>query len=137
MEVCERLCIFAPRCKYDLQIITENTMDVPRFGIMLLDDARVFLKSLDMETKQEIAADLKAATLTVNSNLFKKLQGTEIWEFRSKVNGLQYRLLAYWDKNRKSLVVATHAFVKKTQQTPLQEIKRAEKIMKKYYNQNI
>ena len=112
-------------------------MDVPRFSIILLDDARDFLKSLDMETKHEIAADLKAATLTVNSSLFKKLNGTEIWEFRSKVNGLQYRLLAFWDKNRKSLVIATHAFIKKTQKTPLQEIKKAEKIRRKYYNQKI
>ena len=50
---------------------------------------------------------------------------------------LQYRLLAFWDKNRKSLVIATHAFIKKTQKTPLQEIKKAEKIMRKYYNQKI
>lgn len=112
-------------------------MDVPRFSIMFLDEARDFMKSLDMETKQKIAADLKAATLTVDSTLFKKLHGTEIWEFRSKVNGLQYRLLAFWDKNRKSFVIATLAFIKKTQKTPLQEIKKAEKIMRKYYNQKI
>jgi hypothetical protein len=56
-------------------------MDVPRFSIMFLDEARDFLKSLDMETKQKIAADLKAATLTVDSTLFKKLHGTEIWNF--------------------------------------------------------
>ena len=46
------------------------------------------------------------------------------------------RLFAFWDSTTKSMVVATHGIIKKPQKTPPKEIKRAEDIMKLYYNQN-
>ena len=106
----------------------------PRFTIEFLAEARQFLKTLSDETKQDIVTDLKTATLTVNNKFFKKLKNTDIWEFRSKSNNMQYRLLAFWDKTRKSMIIATHGFIKKTQKTPKDEIKKAEKLMKEYYN---
>ena len=48
-------------------------------------------------------------------------------------NGKQYRIFAFWDKTRKSMVLCTHGFIKKTQKVPQQEIKHAEQIMKRYY----
>ena len=65
--------------------------------------------------------------------LFKKLND-DIWEFRTRFNGIAYRLFAFWDKNENALVVATHGLIKKTQKTPVNEIKRAETLMKAYYN---
>ena len=65
--------------------------------------------------------------------LFKKLEGTKIWEFRAEYESNAYRLLAFWDKNRKSLVVATHGFMKKTQKTQKKEIDKAERIRKEFY----
>lgn len=32
-----------------------------------------------------------------------------------KYDGIQYRLLAFWDTSTNSLVVATHGFIKKVQ----------------------
>lgn len=106
-----------------------------RFSIKMLSEAYNFFKELDQKSKEQIALDLKYATMSTNAQLFKKLVGTDIWEFRSKAGGKQYRLLAFWDKNTKSMVVATHGFIKKTQKTPLQEIKKAVKLMNQYYQQ--
>ena len=70
------------------------------------------------------------------SHLFKKLDDTDIWEFRTFYNKTKYRLLAFWDKDDKinTLVIATHGFIKKTQKTPLKEIAKAEEIRKDYFN---
>ena len=65
--------------------------------------------------------------------LFKKLDGTEIWEFRTLYSKTAYRLFAFWDRDINTLVVATHGIVKKTQKTPSKEIEKAETMMKKYF----
>lgn len=67
-------------------------------------------------------------------NLFKKLENTDIWEFRTLYQGLAYRLFAFWDNDEETLVVATHGFVKKTQKTPKREIDKAENIRKEWFN---
>ncbi|MBQ4508325.1 MAG: type II toxin-antitoxin system RelE/ParE family toxin [Paludibacteraceae bacterium] len=103
-----------------------------RFDVYFLGEARDFLQSLSKGEKEEILADIKAATQTINSTLFKKLSN-EIWEFRSKYGGRQFRMLAFWDKKQKAMVIATHGFIKKTQKVPQREIERAEQIMRKYY----
>jgi phage-related protein len=66
--------------------------------------------------------------------LFKKLT-SEIWEFRTKYENQQYRLLAFWDKrdNQDTLVVCTHGFVKKIDKVPSKEIAKAEMIRKDYF----
>ena len=66
-------------------------------------------------------------------NINPGLSNSELWEFRTLYNGLQYRLLAFWDEQEKRLVVATHGFVKKTWKVPAKEIKKAEQLRKKYY----
>ena len=68
-----------------------------------------------------------------NKELFKKLENSEIWEFRTLYNGVAYRLFAFWDTDTQTLVVATHGIIKKTQKTPKKEIARAEAIMKQYF----
>ena len=71
----------------------------------------------------------------VDSRIFKKLSNSGIWEFRAEYENNEYRLLSFWDKTTTSLVIATHGFDKKTQKTPQQEIKHAEKIRNEYYEQ--
>lgn len=67
-------------------------------------------------------------------DIFKKLENTEIWEFRTLYNGICYRLFSFWDTEEETLVIATHGIVKKTQKTPLKEIAKAEEIRKEYFN---
>ncbi len=64
----------------------------------------------------------------------KKLENTEIWEFRTLYNGICYRLFSFWDTEEDTLVIATHGIIKKTQKTPLKEIAKAEEIRKEYFN---
>lgn len=70
----------------------------------------------------------------INKDIFKKLEDTEIWEFRTLFNGTCYRFFAFWDTELEALVVATHGIVKKTQKTPKKEIKKAEAIRKEYFD---
>lgn len=68
-----------------------------------------------------------------DSEIFKKLDETEIWEFRTLYNGIAYRLFAFWDTRTDTLVIATHGIIKKTQKTPTKEIEKAERIRKEYF----
>lgn len=36
----------------------------------------------------------------------------EIWEFRTLYNKSYYRLFAFWDTDKDSLVIATHGIIK-------------------------
>lgn len=105
-----------------------------RFEVRYLEDAIQFLNSLDIKVRDKILYDIMKSQYEVNNELLKKLTNN-IWEFRTRYQGMAYRLLAFWDNNTKALVVATHGFIKKKQKTPPNEIKRAEELMAKYYEQ--
>ena len=104
-----------------------------RFKVLFSKDADDFLESLSQKAKDKILSNIRKAKYVLNPKLFKKLEGTDIWEFRTKYDGIQYRLLAFWDTSTNSLVVATHGFIKKVQKTPKQQIKRAEEIRALYH----
>lgn len=104
-----------------------------RIEIILLDEVRDFLKSLSPETLRKIYANLsKVQNGVIDKNIFKKLTGTDFWEFRTHHSGMCYRLIAFWDKTEKSLVVCTHGFIKKVQKTPKSEIDKAVSIRRDY-----
>ncbi|MDY5087350.1 MAG: type II toxin-antitoxin system RelE/ParE family toxin [Alloprevotella sp.] len=104
------------------------------FQLALLEEAKRFLQSLPIQAYKKIFYNVdRVAGGEKNSELFKKLENSEIWEFRTLYNGIAYRLFAFWDTDTQTLVVATHGITKKTQKTPKKEIARAEAIMKRYY----
>lgn len=104
------------------------------FQLALLEEAKNFLHSLPKQAYKKIMYNIwRVAGGEKNRELFKKLENTEIWEFRTLYNGIAYRLFAFWDTNRQTLVVATHGIIKKTQKTPQKEIARAEALMKQYF----
>lgn len=109
-------------------------MEQTVFELDLLEEARDFLKSLDKDIRGKIGYNIRRVQKGErDKELFKKLDGTEIWEFRTIYNKICYRLFAFWDKDTNTLVVATHGIVKKTQKTPLTEIAKAERIRKEYF----
>ena len=89
---------------------------------------------LTINQKAKIYYNIDKAKLTNDPKLFKKLE-SEIWEFRTKYIGLQYRLLAFWDKTDKTetLVLATHGIIKKTDKVPKADIEKTKKIMTEYF----
>ena len=105
----------------------------PRFEIQFREEAIIFLNSLNEKVRTKIMYNIQKSQLENDVELFKKLNDN-IWEFRTRYNGMSYRLFAFWDKQTRAMVIATHGLIKKTQKTPPQEIRHAEEIMKKYYN---
>lgn len=104
------------------------------FRLVLLEDARVFLFSLPEKVSEKILYNIRKVRGGVkDKDLFKKLDGTDIWEFRTSYNGNAYRLFAFWDTRNETIVVATHGISKKTQKTPTKEICKAEMLRKEYF----
>ncbi len=107
-----------------------------KYKVDLLGEAIDFMESIDDKTREKIYYNIRKSQIINDPELFKKLNEL-IWEFRTKFDKNNYRLLAFWDKtgSEETLVVATNGFVKKTKKTPKNEIKRAEKIRKEYFEQ--
>ncbi len=105
----------------------------PKFQIAYMQEAIDFLSSLDDKVKSKIAYNIGKSMYHIDKELFKKLDDTEIWEFRTLYNKTAYRLFAFWDTQNNKLVIATHGIVKKTQKTPKKEIEKAEAIRKEYF----
>lgn len=102
--------------------------------VTFLDRARDFVSSLPEKVKKITYNLLKVQGGEIDKELFKKLENSDIWEFRTLFNGMCYRLFAFWDTEMGALIVATHGIVKKTQKTPRKEIERAEAIRQEYFN---
>ena len=105
------------------------------FQVIFLQGVDEFLSGLPAKARAKVIYNIdKVKGGIIDTELFKKLDGSnDIWEFRTKYNGMQYRLLAFWDKTTESLVVATHGIVKKTWAVPASEIAKAEALRKEYY----
>lgn len=105
-----------------------------KIQVVLLDEALTFVRSLPLKVQQKITYNYKKIEHgIVDKELFKKLENSEIWEFRTLFNGNCYRLFSFWDTETGTLIVATHGIVKKTQKTPQKEIAKAEEIRQQYF----
>lgn len=105
-----------------------------KIQVVLLDEAVTFVRSLPLKVQQKITYNYKKIEHgIVDKELFKKLENSEIWEFRTLFNGNCYRLFSFWDTETGTLIVATHGIVKKTQKTPQKEIAKAEEIRQQYF----
>lgn len=106
------------------------------FHVVLRREAAEFLDEIPYQAADKMNYNIHRVMLGErNPEIFKKLENSDIWEFRALWGGIAYRLLAFWDTSAETLVIATHGFVKKTQKTPAKEIKRAERIRKEYFDE--
>ena len=100
-----------------------------------MDEAVAFVRSLPLKVQKKVTFNYnKIERGVVDSTLLKKLEGTEIWELRTMYEGLCYRLFAFWDTEVGALIIATHGIVKKTQRTPIKEVRKAESIRRQYFD---
>ena len=105
-----------------------------KIQVVLMDEALAFVRSLPLKVQQKITYNYKKIEHgIVDKELFKKIENSEIWEFRTLFNGNCYRLFSFWDTETGTLIVATHGIVKKTQKTPQKEIAKAEEIRQQYF----
>ena len=108
------------------------------FQTRFLEEADKFISNLDRKVARKVFYNIDLAEQSNDPKLFKKLQ-KDIWEFRTNFGGQQIRLLAFWDKENenKTLVFATHGFIKKVDKVPANEIERAVNIRKKYFESKL
>jgi phage-related protein len=106
------------------------------FNVILLGEVWDLLDTLDEKSKDKILYNIDKAKYVNDPELFKKLDDL-IWEFRTKYKKSYYRLFSFWDTTdtAKTLVVATHGIIKKTDKIPKTEIDKAKAIMKQYFEQ--
>lgn len=106
---------------------------IKRFETRLLEEAFEFVQNQDLKVRKKIFQNIRRAEQRSAPKFFKKLTN-DIWEFRTLYSGIQYRLLAFWDKEGKTetLVLATHGIIKKTSKISNNEIEKADKIRINY-----
>lgn len=102
--------------------------------VLLMDEASAFIRSLPIKVQRKITFNYrKVEEGVMDKELFKKLEGSNIWEFRTLYDGMCYRLFSFWDTETQTLIIATHGIVKKTGKTPPKEIAKAESLRKQYF----
>ncbi len=101
------------------------------FKVKFLEEAKEFLDSLDEKPRDKIFYNIWKSQISKDEEFLKKLDD-EIWEFRTLYNKRAYRLFAFWDETEKSLIIATHGIIKKTDKIPKKEIKKAKQLKAKY-----
>ena len=119
-----------------LYLCRDNCINYERIQdkVVLLDEALAFVRSLPIKVQEKIVYNYrKIENGLMSKELFKKLDDSEIWEFRTLYNGNCYRLFSFWDTETETFIIATHGIVKKTQKTPAKEIEKAEAIRKEYF----
>jgi phage-related protein len=92
-----------------------------------------FYKSQDRKTQEKIeyVLDMLRFEKQVPAKFFKFLKNTNgIYEIRIITTFKNIRILCFLDKGE--LIVLTNCFLKKTQKTPIKEIKNAEKLKNEY-----
>ena len=104
-------------------------------NVVMSSEAEDFVRSQPVNVQQKITYNIrKLESGVMGKELFKKLTGSNIWELRTMYNGNCYRLFSFWDTDLRTVVVATHGIMKKTQKTPQKEIDKAERIRIEYFN---
>ena len=110
--------------------------DRKNIQVVLMREALNFIATLPKQAGGKVYDNIhRIESGERNAELFKKLEGSEIWEFRTLYNGIAYRLFAFWDTEKQALVIATHGIIKKTQKTPSKEIAKAERIRQEFFNE--
>jgi phage-related protein len=92
------------------------------------EPVREFLKALSRQDRQEVGADLYAlqSEWPIGMPLVRAM-GKGLWELRSDLGDRIARLLFCFHEQQ---IVVLHAFIKKTQATPVRELDLASKRMK-------
>jgi phage-related protein len=87
-----------------------------------------------VQQKIEYVLDLIRYEKNVPAKFFKHLENSDgIYEVRVITTFKSVRILCFIDDG--SLVVLTNCFLKKTQKTPVKEIRLAERLKKEYLNE--
>ncbi len=97
-----------------------------------------YLRTLPKKVRDKIAHNIYRVQLGErNAELFKKLDGTDIWEFRTLYEGNAYRLFAFWDTRTDTLVIATHGINKKNAENPCRRDSESREIEERVFQDTL
>jgi phage-related protein len=87
----------------------------------------------EVQDKIDYVIGLVRSLQIVPERFLKHMEGTDgLFEMRVKVGSDIYRIFCFFDQGR--LVILLNGFQKKQDKTPRQEIVRAERLKKEYYD---
>lgn len=98
------------------------------------DHFKEFRKTLDKETLKKLyqVLTLIMKVEIVPIRFLKAIRGRKgLYEIRSEYEGNIYRVFCCFDEG--NLVILFNGFQKKTQKTPVEQLDKAEALMKKYF----
>ena len=73
-------------------------MGINKPKVVLTEEAQAFLDAQPFKAQQKIYYNIfKVEEGVMKVDIFKKLENTNIWEFRTLYNGICYRLFSFWD----------------------------------------
>jgi phage-related protein len=93
-----------------------------------------FLKSQPTKVQDKIfkVIEIIETYERVPTQYLKAIKGSDgLFEARIKLASNIWRVFCFFDKGQ--LVILLNGFTKKTQKTPMKEIKKAERLMKEYF----
>lgn len=94
-----------------------------------MEEARDFIESLPRPAANKIYYNIRRVVDGErDADLFKKLTGTKIWEFRTLYGNMTYRLFAFWDTRKEMLVVVTHGIVKGYRKLRIRRLRKRKRL---------
>lgn len=108
--------------------------------VVFLPQAEHFVDELDEKSRRKLFQAIRKTKERLIGQWFTKLKDSNgIYEFRIDESGKFYRLFAFWDTEdeKESLIVGTHGIAKKSNKTPKEDILKAERIKKEYFEEKI
>lgn len=102
--------------------------------VVFEDHFKEFRKTLDKETLKKLyqVLTLIMKVEIVPIRFLKAIRGRKgLYEIRSEYEGNIYRVFCCFDEG--NLVILFNGFQKKTQKTPVEQLDKAEALMKKYF----
>ena len=104
--------------------------------VVFEDHFKEFRKTLDKEALMKLyqVLTLIMKVEIVPIRFLKAIRGRKgLYEIRSEYEGNIYRVFCCFDEG--NLVILFNGFQKKTQKTPVEQLDKAEALMKKYFEQ--
>jgi len=103
--------------------------------IVFEDHFKVFRKTLDKDTLKKLYQVLTLIMIVedVPAKFLKAIVGRKgLYEIRVEQGNSIYRVFCCFDEG--NLVILFNGFQKKTQKTPVEQLDKAENLMKKYFD---
>ena len=103
--------------------------------VRFLKEAEIYFLAQHEKIQKKFLVSFEKTEAGNKGSWFEKLKNTDgIYEFRQSDLQKFYRIFAFWDsEDKETLIIATHGIDKKSNKTPLKEIKKAEQIKTRYF----